>query len=551
MPEPQQLPPGWSTLPPGWSTKPATGGTATAPTGKDTTWDDYNKAVEPLTQTHPLSTPHTGNKLADAGINTLANVGAGGLGMVLHPIDTATGMAKTGLHAFETGTGIGDPTALYKDAKAIGQNVWAHPGEAIPSMIGQAAVGEVFGGLPAGGADVLEKVGGAAKRTGLDLGNSAEGAVGPRPFQYGHNPARGAYDRGVLPAWSKSSALKAHEDMLPKVGTEIGDLVNSTPNRIPLNDIRQSVENPLNAARGVARGPGLGGVGEPTIDALQESMKGKAPGAQSPIYGPGAGTPFTAPEAMRKILQESKRPLLPPPMEDVPLHPSPAPRNPRMSPMAFKAEVNPEEIAEPRSGNPLAPISEYPGINPHYLSGSEHPELSGRVTPLQNPDQVTTRMGILRRPMEFPPSNDPSPFMDLRHPEATAPDVWNTVKNIDEKTRYRQNQSPEVETTNELQKQVRGGLRGNLETAVPELKPLSQTYGDLATGRDSLERTLHSGTGLRKLLDVPMFPIETAVGRGLYEGGKAAQAAAPVLRKLSLPPGYGSTLAVAPKRKEQ
>lgn len=47
----------------------------------------------------------------------------------------------------------------------------------------------------------------------------------------------------------------------------------------------------------------------------------------------------------------------------------------------FDAEVNPEEPMEPRSGNPFAPISQYPGINPHYLSGSEHPELSGRFAP--------------------------------------------------------------------------------------------------------------------------------------------------------------------------
>lgn len=96
------------------------------------------------------------------------------------------------------------------------------------------------------------------------------------------------------------------------------------------------------------------------------------------------------------------RGLLPAPTQEVPLAPSPAPRNPKTRPMAFNAEVNPEEPNEPRSGNPMADISEYPGINPHYLSGSEHPELSGRVTPLQNPQQVTTRMGVLLRPFQDP-----------------------------------------------------------------------------------------------------------------------------------------------------
>jgi hypothetical protein len=83
-----------------------------------------------------------------------------------------------------------------------------------------------------------------------------------------------------------------------------------------------------------------------------------------------------------------------------------------MHPMVFDARVNPEEPNEPRSGSQMADISEYPGINPHYLSGSEHPELSGRVTPLQNPQQVTTRMGtLLRRPemsASIPPSVEPN-----------------------------------------------------------------------------------------------------------------------------------------------
>jgi hypothetical protein len=83
--------------------------------------------------------------------------------------------------------------------------------------------------------------------------------------------------------------------------------------------------------------------------------------------------------------------LLPAPAEEIPLAPAPSPRNPKMRPMAFNAEINPEEPMEPRSGDPMAPISEYPAINPHYLSGSEHPELAGRVP---------TRQGVLIRPQE-------------------------------------------------------------------------------------------------------------------------------------------------------
>lgn len=83
------------------------------------------------------------------------------------------------------------------------------------------------------------------------------------------------------------------------------------------------------------------------------------------------------------------RALLPAPAQEIPLAANS--RNPRMHPMAFDARVNPEEPMEPRSGNPMAPISDYPGVNPHYLSGSAHPELSGRVP---------TAQGVLIRPQQ-------------------------------------------------------------------------------------------------------------------------------------------------------
>ena len=92
--------------------------------------------------------------------------------------------------------------------------------------------------------------------------------------------------------------------------------------------------------------------------------------------------------------------LLTAPPEEIPLAQKSG-RNPRMSPMAFDADVNPEEPLEPRSGDPMAPISEYPGINPHYLSGSEHPELSGRVAQPQ---------GVLLRPA--PVGSGPIPTIE-------------------------------------------------------------------------------------------------------------------------------------------
>jgi hypothetical protein len=182
------------------------------------------------------------------------------------------------------------------------------------------------------------------------------------------------------------------------------------------------------------------------------------------------------------------------------------------------------------------------------MSGSEHPELSGRIERpggiLRKFDEPThgqvdgmgpadyigeipgTRggggqsQGFLRRPMEFPPSSEPSPLLDLRHPSATPSDVWKTIRNLDEKTRYRMNQPPEIENANELQGNIRGGLRGNLEEAVPEIREPSRIYGDMQASRPGLNRVMNRGASLRSLFDVPMYPLETTVGNGLYKAGR-------------------------------
>ena len=83
----------------------------------------------------------------------------------------------------------------------------------------------------------------------------------------------------------------------------------------------------------------------------------------------------------------------------------------------------------------------------------------------------------------------PSDFSDMRHPVSSPTDVWQTIRNIDRNTRF--NPDPEVEGVNEVRRDIRGGLRNNLEDAVPGLKPLSERYGDLRTADDAL--SLHSG----------------------------------------------------------
>ena len=78
--------------------------------------------------------------------------------------------------------------------------------------------------------------------------------------------------------------------------------------------------------------------------------------------------------------------LLPAPAQEVPL--AAKVRRPRQTPMAFDAEVNP---ASPRMTEPVTYAGRAPAEDLQYLSGSEHPELSGRIP---------TNQGVWIRPAE-------------------------------------------------------------------------------------------------------------------------------------------------------
>lgn len=119
--------------------------------------------------------------------------------------------------------------------------------------------------------------------------------------------------------------------------------------------------------------------------------------------------------------------FLPPPAEEMSLA-STGGRNPRMRPMAFDAEVNPENPFEPRSGDPMAPISDYPGINPHYLSGSEHPELSGRVPVVQGTVMHQPAMDMSITPSQFLPTEMPNTIASLSPARQIVADAMGTAK---------------------------------------------------------------------------------------------------------------------------
>ena len=443
-----------------------------------------------------------------AGGRGLRNIGRGIIGGLaspfVHPLQTLKGGADIGSAVLSN-----NPWQMSKalHIPELAQSFVEHPAETAEStggnLLGGALLGEGIG--EAGGA-LSRSLAGPMERGGLNLGNAALGARGPKPFKYGANPARGAFEEGVLPAWGKHSASMKLADALPEIGQRISDKVMAGGNA-PLTDIAHSIEGPANEARSIIEGPGGGNRSVDPIDALVNSMRSKAPGASRPIYGPDAGTPYTADEAV-KALSGRQRLALPAPKEEIPL-PDTAPGRTRLSqPITLESSrALPREFPPYGTNDPLTPT--YGGLRGHEYIGEIPGERGGAGQP----------GGVLRRSPEFPESSQPSPFSDLRHPHATAPDVWRTIQNIDKNTRF--NPDPEVEGVNELRRDMRGGLRGNLEDAVPGLKPDTQRYSDLKSAEETLDRTLHGGASLRKMLSVPTFPIESAVGRALYGAGKA------------------------------
>lgn len=160
----------------------------------------------------------------------------------------------------------------------------------------------------------------------------------------------------------------------------------------------------------------------------------------------------------------------------------------------------------------------------------------------------------------------------------TPSEIWEIRKNIDRNLNW--GDQSKLNMT-KVQQQVSGALGGVLEDALPQTKALNQTYQDLTKFRrraqlradtgssplTSLARkatragagalvggALHSapaeiGLGLAGAA-ADSIPVRTAVASGINAAGKAAEAAAPVLRKAALPAvasAEAGNLAAAPE----
>ena len=471
------------------------------------------------------------------GLSTGAQAfGSGVFGLaapLVHPVQTMNALGNLIHPPINSKFGEPEMNAVKPLIQAFKENPVGQGIAALPGLLTMRAA-------PGGEAAVAD-TGAAVERGGLGLGNAAMGARGARDFQYGLNPARGAYESGALPAMSKHGTSMTLGEKTPLLGEDIANTVTGG-SPVPLEKIAASVDSPLSEASAVANGPGIGGLSDTQIDAVRESMKRQAPGATSPVYGPGAGTPFTSDEAVKAILARGQK-LLSAPKEDIPLARLPDVEGRLSEPVRLTQVDRPGRLLlqPPSVSTPMASgmQEEFPErlasgateIRPANLgshSGMGQAQYIGEIPGERGgPGQIT---GVLRRMTEYPESEQPSGLTDLRHPTASPSDLWRTIQNIDEKTRFRQNVTPEIENANELQKGIRHNLRGNLEEAAPGLKEQSGRYADMKAAQNVLDRTIHTDTGLNKLLQIPSYPIETTLGRGMYETGRGMQAAAPAAR---------------------
>jgi hypothetical protein len=145
------------------------GGSAAAPIAQPQDWRD------PLSQTHPLDTKVTGNKYLDPAINAVANVGAGALGAILHPLDTAGSVIQGTVHLAQAG--LGNPIPAAQDAIPAVQSVMQQPGQAIPAAIGQAAV---LGGAGELASPVIGAAGDTAQRVKSYMRPASSPSIVPR-----------------------------------------------------------------------------------------------------------------------------------------------------------------------------------------------------------------------------------------------------------------------------------------------------------------------------------------------------------------------------------
>jgi hypothetical protein len=217
----------------------------------------------------------------------VGNIGAGGLGVALHPIDTLKSIGSTIAHPDQA-------------AHSLYDSLNTQPGETIAPMIGQTAV---TGGLGEG-APALKPVGEAMQRGGEGVLNRTIGAV-KSDFNHGANPARGYLKGGGGPALTMGGLADKAETVASNAGAKLGDAYKSATQsgmRIPVAQVSDELEKPLSKYETEQEGPGATGA-SPLIGEYRARLQ---PQPNPAAIGSGGYTPSGVFNLKRSIANQAR-----------------------------------------------------------------------------------------------------------------------------------------------------------------------------------------------------------------------------------------------------
>lgn len=199
--------------------------------------------IDQLTQIKPITSQMS---LPEKAETFVGNIGGGGLGVLLHPYDTAKGVVKSLLNP---------PAAL----KATYDAANTRPLETLSGGIGQtAALSPVAEFAPKILAPALRSTGEGMQATGAGIINKTVGAL-KSDFKRGANPGQAYLDAGGGPALSMQSLANKGTALKGEVGSKIGSAVKSATQSgktIPAQAVMAKMAPAIQSGVDLELGPG-------------------------------------------------------------------------------------------------------------------------------------------------------------------------------------------------------------------------------------------------------------------------------------------------------
>jgi len=273
---------GWTVVPNGDTSawKPV----AAAPPAQPEDWRDKYTTLE------PHGTQHTGVAPVDAGITALSNIGAGGLGAILHPVKTLEGIGHAIAHPIDTAEATA--SQLFNPDGTLAP----HAAENAEGMLGQAATlgaaGEGAGAaVAAGGRAIAPTMSAAAQRlygSALKPSTTLDPAARAGIIQTGL--------KGAIPV--SQSGLESLGGQIDALNQAIKGAIDADPNRpIDPNAVAGRIQPTLSKFSNQV-------VAQPDLNAIQDTR-------QQFLAEQGAkpGKPAIAP-APTGLLDQNGRPIM-------------------------------------------------------------------------------------------------------------------------------------------------------------------------------------------------------------------------------------------------